>query len=111
MLSQAVHWKANSLLFWKNQIALYLQSDFLYINPISTKSPKRNLKSDASIKNGQRVLAVIIYTSDDVTVSITDVLMLLVLAFSTTTQVLEAGTGSHPSLQPVTPTNGLISSH
>lgn len=72
----------------------------------------RNSKRDASIANGQSVLAVIIYASDDVVVSITDVLlMLLALAFPATTQIVEAGTGSHTSLQPVTPTNGLISSH
>lgn len=34
----------------------------------------RNSKSDASIENGQSVLAVIIYTSDGVIASITDAL-------------------------------------
>lgn len=72
----------------------------------------RNSKSDTSIENGQSVLAVIIYTSDGVIASITNALtMLLVLAFPATTGTAEAGTGSHTSLQPVTPTNGLISSH
>lgn len=70
----------------------------------------RNSKSDASIENGQTVLVVIIYTSDEASISDV-VLMLLVLAFPATKRIVEAGTGSHTSLQPVMPTNGLISSH
>lgn len=51
----------------------------------------RNSKCGANIENGQSVLAV--YTSDDVVVSITDaVLMLLLPASPATTRIVEAGT-------------------
>lgn len=63
----------------KKLIALYLPASFLsHLKPVYIKAFKetivqfRTSKSDASVENRKSLLAVIIYTSNDAIVSITD---------------------------------------
>lgn len=72
--------ESKELTFWKNWVALYSAGLFpSHLKPICSKAFKdtivqslENQNPDTNIKNGKSLFPVIIYTSNDAVVSITD---------------------------------------